>query len=192
MTLNWNNEIIIYEGGITRYRGLFQMSQAVEIIKKEKPSVKLLLVGRFADKEFRREMEAYISSHNLDENIEFTGSVNHELIPQYIRLAKVGLIILHPVPNNFIGTPIKQFEYMACGVPIVASDFPMLRKFVGGAEAGLLINPMNYEEIAQAVLRLLNQPETAKRMGENGLKAVTEKYNWGNMEKVLLDIYARL
>jgi glycosyltransferase involved in cell wall biosynthesis len=81
---------------------------------------------------------------------------------------------------------------MAAGLPVVASDFPIWRKIISESQCGLLVDPLDAEAIAEAMMWIFSHPEEAEKMGQRGLAAVQSKYNWDNEERVLLDLYARL
>jgi len=78
------------------------------------------------------------------------------------------------------------------GIPVIASDFPFIREVVLEADCGLLVQPDNVQEIARAMNHLLHNAGGAKRMGENGLRAVRERYNWQAEEKKLRSLYRAL
>jgi len=98
----------------------------------------------------------------------------------------VGLAVLHPIPNYVESYPTKTFEYMAMGLPVIASNFPLYREIVEGAECGICVDPLNPEEIAGAIRWIIDHPAEAEQMGKNGHRAVEERYNWGKEEKKLL------
>ena len=85
-----------------------------------------------------------------------------------------------------------MFEYMAAGIPVVASNFPLWKEIIEENKCGICVEPANVEQISDAVNYLLNNPEEAQRMGANGRKAVEEKYNWNNEAKTLLQLYCDL
>lgn len=85
-----------------------------------------------------------------------------------------------------------MFEYMASGLPVVASDFPLWREIVDGARCGLLVDPMDPSAIAAAVDWLLNHPLEAEQMGANGKAAVIDRFNWESQEQKLLAVYDRV
>lgn len=99
---------------------------------------------------------------------------------------------MHPDPNYVESLPVKLFEYMAAGLPVIASNFPLWKEIVEGNECGLTVDPLNPKEIAETIEYLVKHPEERKRMGENGKRAVKEKYNWEQEAKKLLAVYERL
>jgi glycosyltransferase involved in cell wall biosynthesis len=184
--LNSENKGIVYVGGISRDRGIYQMIDVAN-----KANVKLICVGNFTDELNKKEINNFLAE-NPTKNVVFTGHVSHLKVVEYINNSKVSLCVLQPIPRYKKAVPIKLFEYMACGKPVVVSNFTEIRKVVKEANCGILVDPANVDEIANAILYLLKHPEEAKRMGENGRIAVEEKYNWEKMEKRLLEVYKGL
>jgi glycosyltransferase involved in cell wall biosynthesis len=81
---------------------------------------------------------------------------------------------------------------MAAGIPVIASDFPAWREIVERNRCGVCIDPFDSAAIAGAIDYFVLNPGAARRMGENGRRAVLEKYNWSIEEKKLCDFYAAL
>lgn len=183
--------VIIYVGGMSEERGVLELIKAVHKVSKTCSSVKLLLVGWFGTKDFEEKCAEYIKSNNLERNIEFIGSVPHTKIPDYIFSADIGAVLLQPIQKFYKNIPTKQFEYMACGKPVIGSNLPPISRYVGDA-CGILVDPTNIDEIANAMIYLVEHPEEAKRMGKNGKKAILERYNWTKEEKKLLDFYKKI
>jgi glycosyltransferase involved in cell wall biosynthesis len=90
----------------------------------------------------------------------------------------VGIAILRPSPNFVESYPTKLFEYMALGLPVVVSDFPLWRAVVEDAGCGFAVDPTNVDAVAQALRWMHENPEKAKQMGERGRQTVLSKYNW--------------
>ena len=86
----------------------------------------------------------------------------------------------------------KIFEEMMAGLPVICTDFVLWKEFVERYHCGLCVNPNNIEEIASAIRYLLDNPEEARRMGENGRRAVEEEFNWAVEEKKLLALYEEI
>jgi glycosyltransferase involved in cell wall biosynthesis len=85
-----------------------------------------------------------------------------------------------------------MFEYMSAGVPVIASHFPLWREIIEGNQCGLCVNPHEPEQIAEAIDYLLGHPDEARRMGENGMRAVQDRYNWAIEERKLRKFYEGL
>ena len=86
----------------------------------------------------------------------------------------------------------KLFEYMAAGLPIVCSDFPVWRELVEGNGCGICVDPRDPEAAACAVRRLHARPDEAARMGAAGRRAVVERFNWASEAENLVALYRRL
>jgi glycosyltransferase involved in cell wall biosynthesis len=184
--------VIIYVGGMTDERGILELIKAVHKVSNKCPMVKLLLAGWFATKDFEHECTGYVKSNDITNNVDFLGFIPHTGIQKYIDAADIGAVLLKPIPKFYKNIPIKQFEYMLCEKPVLGSNLPPIDNFVGKEKAGILVDPNNINAIAEAIIYLLEHPEEAKKMGENGRRAVEEKYNWTEMEKELLKIYSKL
>lgn len=177
---------VIYVGGLDRVRGIKEMTVAMSDIKSD---VKLLIGGSFNDSVFAEEVRSHISSKN---NVQFLGWLDRESVKIYLSQSMVGLVTLHPRENYIDALPVKMFEYMAMGIPVVASKFPLWEEIVKTADCGLCVDPIKPSEIARAITYLIDNPEIAYVMGQNGRKAVLESYNWDKESVKLFDLYAAL
>ena len=101
-------------------------------------------------------------------------------------------MLFYPEPNHIDVQPNKMFEYMAAGLPVIASNFPHWREIIEGAGCGLLVDPLDPEAIAAAMKWILDHPAEAEAMGQRGRQAVEKKYNWESQSLQLLEIYNRL
>jgi glycosyltransferase involved in cell wall biosynthesis len=81
---------------------------------------------------------------------------------------------------------------MAAGIPVIVSNFPLWERFVLENECGICVDPLSPVQIAGALEWILAHPVEAKKMGENGRKAVEERFSWGKESKKLIDLYERL
>ena len=186
--------VIISLGNISEKRGFDKLLFSMKKIKQTKPYVKLLILGHILDtNKFSTWVDDYIRTNGLEENVELIDWIPHSDVVRYIETSTVGIILFQPTHyNNLIGLPNKLFEYMACGIPVIASNFQEIRIIVNKSNCGILIDPTNSQEITDAILWVLEHPEEAKQMGENGRQAVEETYNWENMEKRLFKVYEEL
>ncbi len=174
---------ICYVGSITEERGVLYMLLAMETI-----NARLNLAGIFGTTELREKCEQFSGWEKVNE----LGFLNRTDILKIISQSRVGLAVLKNLPNYVDAYPIKIFEYMAAGIPVVASDFPLWKEIVEGNNCGICVAPNNTKAIADGVNRLLADENLAKQMGENGKKAVKEKYNWETESLNLLSFYKKL
>lgn len=151
-------------------------------------SAKLQLAGKF------NPMSALENVKHLDgwSRVNFHGWANRGQVANILAQARAGLVVLHPTANYREAYPVKMFEYMAMGIPVIASDFPLWRRIVEDAECGLVVNPLNPDEIANAMQWLLDNPSEAEAMGDRGRKAVEANYNWESESHKLIEFYRQL
>jgi glycosyltransferase involved in cell wall biosynthesis len=175
---------VCYVGYITAVRGIRELIRAMESVD----GCRLELAGRFQEPAVEKEVRGYPGWKKVD----FLGFLDRDGIKNILSRSKAGLVTLHPTPNYLDALPVKMFEYMAAGVPVIASDFPLWRSIIDDAGCGICVDPESPESIADAINRLLADPEKAEKMGENGRRAAHRKYNWGIEEQKLLDLYSLL
>lgn len=174
---------VCYVGNLEVIRGIREIVRAAGMIQP-----KLLLAGRFPTDDLRNEVTRYPGWDNVKEY----GFVNRQGIAEIMSQSFSGLVIFHRVPNFVNAQPIKMFEYMSAGVPVIASEFPRWRKVIEGGQCGICVNPNNPEKISAAIEYLRAHPEEVARMGMNGRKAVKDKYRWDGEELKLLSLYGNL
>lgn len=173
---------VCYVGGISKIRGLIEMVEAIGETK-----TKLLLAGKFGNPQESHQIRSMAGW----ENVEELGQLNREGVAQVLAKSMAGLVVLHPIINYLDSLPIKLFEYMSAGIPVIASDFPLWKKIIEENKCGICVDPLNPKAIAEAIEWILAHPDEAKIMGKNGRQAVEQKYNWKNESQKLVDCYAK-
>ncbi|MBU0727812.1 glycosyltransferase family 4 protein, partial [Patescibacteria group bacterium] len=134
---------LIYVGCLTEIRGITQMIQSLEFINSQK-RVKLTLFGKF----YPLNYEEQIKSLKGFEKAEHLGWIRPQEIPEEITQSDVGIVCFLPEPNHINAMPTKLFEYMACGIPVIVSNFPLWKEIVEGNNCGVCVDPLNHKEIA--------------------------------------------
>jgi glycosyltransferase involved in cell wall biosynthesis len=176
---------VCYIGGITEIRGIRQMIKALEYCKS---NVRLKLAGAFSPFSLREEVIQYEGWEKVDE----LGFLSRESIKEVFSYSTVGLVTVLPIINYIDGLPVKMFEYMSSGLAVIASNFPLFKEIIEGIQCGICVDPNNPKEIAMAIDYFVANQDEAYQMGQNGRKAVMEKYNWNIEEKKLLELYKDL
>jgi len=176
---------ICYVGGLTYERGVSNVVKAAHLA-----NAKLILAGEFSPANYYDEIKAL----NEYSCVEYRGFVNRENYIEILNECRVGVctILNTGQYNSADNLATKVYEYMAMGLPAIVSDYSYAEKVNEKYKCFKLVNPDDIEEIANAINYLLDNPEIAEDMGQNGRRAVIEEFNWNLEEKKLLRIYESL
>jgi glycosyltransferase involved in cell wall biosynthesis len=185
----WKNRdsAVAYYGGISEERGIQEMVAAMDLLPTTL-HLKLELGGCF----YVKEQEANLAAKPYWKHVNWHGRLDRSGIASLLNRVQVGLVVLHPDEAYLTSQPTKLFEYMAAGIPVVASDFPLWRSIIQGSGCGLLVDPFNVRDIAAAIEHLIRNPSEAEAMGQRGRRAAEEHFSWTNEEQVLLSFYSSL
>ena len=173
---------VCYVGVIAKIRGNLENVQAMAYVN---PDTSFKLAGMTYESTFLDELK---SNKNWN-RVNFVGKLDREGVKALLEESKVGLVTLHPTINYIDALPVKMFEYMLAGIPVIASDFQILKDIVNKEKCGLCVDPLDVRAIGEAIEYLSCHDDEARTMGENGKKAVLERYNWGMEEKKLFELY---
>lgn len=180
---------LIYVGGLTRSRGLIEMIDAMMLL--ESADAKLILAGKFDSDETKQLAQSRPGWVRVDHR----GWIDHAEVPELLNTAAAGLVVLHPKINYLDAWPVKLFEYLAAGLPFIASDFPAWKAMISdeGMEAcGVFVDPLDEKAIAGAMNYVLQHFREAEAMGAAGRALIEREFNWEKETKTLLDAYERL
>lgn len=173
--------VVLYLGGLMAGRGLEQLVDAVGLL----PSVQLVLLGSGV-------LEASLLGRAAERGarVHLLAPVPPAEIEAYAASADVGVnAIVGSSLNDSYALPNKLFHYMGAGIPVVASDFPQVRDVVEGARCGLIADTRRPGAIADAIRRILADPDEAAAMGARGRAAVADRFNWSASASVLREVY---
>lgn len=182
---NWNNrqDTLCYIGSISEARGIIQLVDSLSIA-----NIKLELAGAFSSQSIALELKDNANWHLVN----YHGVLKRDGVAGLLQEVKIGIVTLLPTQSYIESLPIKLFEYMLAGIPIVASNFKLWEDIVLKYNCGLLVDPESPKDIARACSYLINNQEIAKKMGENGRNAVLRLFNWESESKKLIGFYAKI
>lgn len=175
---------VCYIGSITQIRGLEEVIDAMEPLE----GIRLNLAGSFSPQSFKESLE----SRKGWQKTNFLGQINRDEVKRVLRESQAGIVTFLPFGNHTHSQPNKLFEYMAQGIPLVASNFDLWKAIIEKVDCGICIDPNDSKAISDAIQVLLSDKTIAKQMGENGRDAVLTTYNWESEEKKLIQIYKEL
>jgi glycosyltransferase involved in cell wall biosynthesis len=177
---------VVYVGVITHGRALREMIEAAGRLRN--PQARLVLIGAFATPQLEEEARSLPGWSRVD----YLGPRSRYEVGEHLAAARAGLVLFHPQPNHTEALPNKIFEYMAAGLPVVASDFPYWRNLLEPIDCAVWVDPLDPECIAAAIDDLLADEERAREMGRRGALAVRERLNWEHEAPKLVELYGRL
>lgn len=183
---------LVYVGGITRDRGALTMVQAAAALARRGADFELRLIGPVYDPGLADEIRAAAARAGVADRVTLLPPAPHDEAMREVAAADIGLCLLHPAPNYTNSLSVKILEYMEAGVAVVASDFACWRDVVAGEGAGVLVDPLDVEKIADALAQLVADPAARRDMGRRGRAAVVARYNWDAEKRRLLEFYERL
>ena len=183
--------VLLYAGRLSTDRGLLLYADILrKLINKGIPA-RLVLAGVFTPESEKTRFNDY--AKDIIKSIDYLGWIAYDQMPLIYREADIGLAILLPEPRYIAATPVKLFEYMASGLPVIASNFPSIAKIVNEASCGLLIEPVSdLTETITTISLWWQNKTTPQTLGENGRTAILSKFNWENNSLGLIELYREL
>ncbi|MHB9025620.1 MAG: glycosyltransferase family 4 protein [Armatimonadota bacterium] len=183
---------LLYSGTLAPWQGVEFLLDALRLAVDERPMrLRLLCSG---SQKWHKAVHKRIAKHRLEPLIEFLPPAPHADVPRHIRAADICLAPLAPTERNLVQgcNPIKLFEYMACGKPIIAANLPVVREVLTDGETALLYKPSKPRRLADCLLKLAEDAALRRQLGENALRTVRERYSWRQAQEALLICYAGL
>lgn len=176
---------VIYVGGFSKARGICEQVKAMEVVEQ---GVCLSLIGKFNEDNLSKELITYKGWKRVCEK----GWLDREGVKNSMLSSIAGLVTLHPAPNYLDSLPVKMFEYMAAGLPVIASNFPLWKSIIEKHKCGFCVDPLDPIAIGRAIQYMVDNPVVAECMGRKGQKAIKNEYNWSIEEKKLIKLYLEI
>lgn len=179
---------LVYHGSLPRYHLTACLGIDTALVQRGY-RVRWRLIGHIPERAwFMREL----AQRGVQERFVLSGYIPHDRIALEVSRAKIGLIPLPQLPKFFNNIPQKLFEFMALQMPVVLSDLPPSRPFVGDGACAIMVPPDDYAAYAEAIVTLLKDETLRRQMGAEGRKRVEEEYNWERESHKLIAVYKEL
>jgi glycosyltransferase involved in cell wall biosynthesis len=186
---NDKNRIIIgYLGLVMKYKGY---EESIECLSYLDEKYVLLLIGDAIDPKFKGKITKLIDKYDLRSRVYFTGLVPHTEAMKYLSNIDLALLLFRDTLWTRYSLPNKLFEYMALGIPIIASDIPNLRYYITKNNCGI-ISRNNPKNLSENIKRLAEEKKLIKKIRQNSKKFFKEKYSEDIQMQKLLKLYSRL
>lgn len=173
-----------FVGTLKPWHGLPVLVEAFARLHQYNPNARLLIVG---DGTERANLAADLSTRGLLEAAHLTGAVDPDEVPGLLASMDVAVA---PYPNqpHFYFSPLKVYEYMAAGLPVVTSRIGQLQELIQDEVNGLLCPPGDAVALAAALDRLRQEPELRARLGQAARQTVLRDHTWDKVARRLLDL----
>ncbi|MCI0521003.1 MAG: glycosyltransferase family 4 protein [Chloroflexi bacterium] len=182
---------LLYMGRLSEDRGSLYYLDLLRHLRRLGAPARLLLAGSFTPAAQKDLFDAH--AQDLAESVEWLPWLPYERVPALLETADVGLAVLQPEPRYVAALPVKLFEYMAAGLPVLASDFPPIAAVNAQAQCAVLVDPLQpASRAAQLLFEWFQNPQIPQALGCNGRKAVMETYHWEGLMAQLDQLYQAL
>ena len=180
---------ITYVGTFAPWQGLKLLVRCAPIVRRRFPNVQFLIIGDGMEKEI---ILRSIRDQEIEDLFIFTGWVPYDAVPSYINAADVCVAPFDQRLNQYTGkSPLKVFAYWACAKPVVATDIPEIGELIEDVGGGIVVPPNDVQQLSEALVSLLENPELAGEMGKKGRTIVEQRLSWtsiaGKIDAVLTD-----
>lgn len=179
---------LFYIGIILENRGILQIAEVLQIAKQKGEVLEFHCVGELYT-DLERKLKALPYYNEIRDQLHFYGRLPLDEGYKIAAKCSVGLCIIWPMKNSVESYPTKIFEYMAIGLPVVTSDFPLYRSVVGENGCGICVNPMKPFEIFEAIEAIHRDVEKSEQMTKQGKMAVRNNFRWQTESLVLTKVY---
>jgi glycosyltransferase involved in cell wall biosynthesis len=174
--------ILGFVGGLRPWHGVEILPRLMERLSRRHDSLRLIVVG---EGQLRSSLMETFESMNLSKRVTFTGALPHEEIPAVIRQFDVALAPYPKLDHNFYFSPLKLYEYMACGVPVAAAKVGQIAEVVSHGKTGLLHAPGDLGALVGDCERLLSNPKFSATLGRAAAAKVAREFTWArNVERI--------
>ena len=177
-----DKKVVVYLGILSKYQGVDCFLEAMPKVLNKRKNVCFLIMG-YPDIEKYKKMAETLG---VLKDCRFTGRIDYKTAPEYLNL---GDIAVGP-KLGLTEADGKIYNYMACGLPIVASDTPVHREILD--DTALYVKPADGAALAEGLLRLLNDQALAKELGTRARQRVVEKFTWDNVAERLVSCYNKI
>jgi glycosyltransferase involved in cell wall biosynthesis len=182
---------VVYHGSLPPHQ-LEAIAGIARALAPRVPPARWAILGEPDRPGSRAEFTSALAHAGLRDRVELRPRIPFPEVPAFIAGGRTGVVPLPDLPKFRTNLPMKLFEYMAAGVPAVASDLPPARGLLDGSGAAMLVPAGDHDAFAAALADLLRHPGWAAELGARGREAVRERFHWEGEERRLVRLYARL
>lgn len=181
--------VLGFVGGLRPWHGIEVLPELLARLVPAHPDLRLLIAG---EGPLRVTLQQALRDRGLADRAVFAGAVPHEEVPAVIRQFDVALAPYPALDHDFYFSPLKVFEYMACGVAVAAARCGQISEVIRDGLTGLLHPAGDLDALTAACARLLAQPKLRLAMGQAAALEVRERYTWDGNARRVVDLARQL
>lgn len=178
--------LIGFVGGFRPWHGIERLVESLARVRRHVSEAKLLLIG---DGRARPQIESKVAEMGLKQVVIITGLVPQASVPQMLAAVDVAVLPYPQLPDELWFSPLKLYEYMACGKAVVASRSGQIAEVIEEGENGLLVEPGKVGELSRAIVRLLQNEEERSRLGKRAYEQAVKEHSWERYVERLEGVY---
>ncbi len=181
----------VYVGRIAEIRGIWEMLDMIRSLTNDQKNVRLKLVGS-CENNLLEKVKQYIHRYSLENVVEYQSFVAYDQLASIYAQCDIGLCLLHPVGNYTESIATKMFEYMAHGLPMIVSNFPLWRSIIEQSKNGFAVDVRDSKEIVYAANQLVSSSLLREEQSKNGMNYLQKGFSWSSEEAKLYAFYQTL
>ena len=167
--------VLIFQGVIDPQDGPELLVSAAGKLCAARPETAFWIIGEGTAIPALKKM---VGEAGLNDAFFFSGWLTQAEVSRYMSAGDIGLVILPDIVSARGRVTLKEFEYWACGLSVVAPRLPALEEVIEDGRTGLFYHPGDEDDLVRKIETLIDDPDLSKKMGEEGMKVVEEKYRW--------------
>jgi len=177
-----NPQQVIFTGTLTEKKGIYQLAKAWNIVHRRMPDARLLIFGKGDS----RKVISHLNE-NARNTVSFMGHVPVDKLYNYLAESSISIF-----PSYAEAFALAPLEAMICGTAVINSNRTSGSELIDDQQNGVLINPDHIEQIASAILYLLNNPDACAKLAKNGFQKVKDNFAISRIAAQNLDFYNRV
>lgn len=190
LNLEENIHYVGFVGNFAPWQGVDYLIEAIPKVIRKIPDIQFLLIGGGI---LKKQLKEKVIKLGIEKFTRFMGYVSYHQVPAYINSFDLCVAPFTAKRNIEIGcSPLKLYEYLACGRPVIASDIKGVGDLLEKNNCGLAIKPENPDALAKGIIQLIKNKDLREKMGRNGRRIVESEYNWQNAARKTIEIFQSL
>jgi hypothetical protein len=182
-----HGKALICSGSISVSYGAEILLNIGRVLRKRNIDLKLIVADRFISNDLKNRFCETVENEHLP--IDIHPNVKPSMIDTFLSKGFIGIAVEQNTPEKTLAIPTKLFEYMATGLPIIASDLPLTKEIIHNSKSGITVTSDDANQYVDAVEYLLSNPLVFSEMREHGFNAIENEYSWKNEKETLVKFF---